>query len=62
LCAHAGQVLANGLASAMAYFTFPSLHKAQMAAAALACSALAVCSYVAAEAVLRAPSVRGRRA
>lgn len=60
--AFSNMVLANGAASALAYFTFPSLGKAEMAISALACSALAVCSYVAADVILRAPSARGRRA
>lgn len=46
-------VLANGLASAAAFFAFPSLSREQMAAATLVVVAVAIVGYVAAELVHR---------
>jgi len=46
-------VLANGCASAIAYFTFPSLNKEPRAVAALVCATVALGSYLVAEAVQR---------
>ena len=43
-------MLANGAASALAYFALPSLDKSQASAASLACAAIAIAAYFAAEA------------
>ena len=64
-CMHArtcGQVLSNGAASAVAYFTFPSLGRHAMAYAAGTCAAVAIVGYVAAEvAIQRTPGGRANR-
>uniref|UniRef100_A0A7S3W718 UNC93-like protein MFSD11 n=1 Tax=Emiliania huxleyi TaxID=2903 RepID=A0A7S3W718_EMIHU len=52
-------VLANGAASAVAYFTFPSLGRHAMAYAAGTCAAVAIVGYIAAEvAIQRTPGGR----
>ena len=57
--AFANIVLANGAASAIAYFTFPELSRPARAAAALASAVLAMVAYAGAEAVHTGERRRG---
>jgi len=46
-------VLANGIASSISYFVFPSLDKTTISTIALVCSSITVVAYLAAEIVHR---------